>query len=96
MKHLLQHNSLHALIVLSQEFTCYASTDCHGVIVESPPQRGECCAGRGLSFTLEGENETASVSHGDGFLLFSRNIFHPPKYCNRVYTALLTFANVIL
>ena len=36
------------------EFVCYASTDCYGAAVSSLPQKGECCAGRGLSFQSDG------------------------------------------
>ncbi|CAI8020180.1 Adhesion G-protein coupled receptor V1, partial [Geodia barretti] len=51
------------------EFVCYESTECHGAVVETDlPLRGDCCGGRGLSFSLSGDT--------------CRNCFSMEEFCN--------------
>ena len=56
-RYALGNDDIHVMffvIVLSQEFACYASTDCRGATVDSLPQKEECCGRKGLSFTPKG------------------------------------------
>ena len=56
--------------MVSQEFTCYSSTDCHGLALSTPPQRGDCCKdGRGLSFTPSGTSDCKNCFSKKAMLL---------------------------
>ena len=41
-------------VEIQRDFACYESTDCHGAVVETVSEKGDCCERKGLSFTLEG------------------------------------------